>query len=71
MSVIELSELRYFWQRRAPAGHHLMHMVQRLADKYEFTADERLQLGNALQAYSDELLAVHGRLEAARAADEI
>jgi hypothetical protein len=69
MAVIELAELRFFWQQRAPAGHRLQHIIQRVADKYEFSADERIQIGKALQEFADELLAVHGRIEARKSDD--
>lgn len=69
MAVIELAELRFFWKQRAPAGHRLQHIIQRVANKYEFSVDERIQIGNALQEFSDELLAVHGRMEARNSND--
>lgn len=66
MSVIEIAELRYHWQERAPAGRRMQNFLQILADKYGFTVDERVRLGNMIQEFSDECLAVHGRLEARR-----
>lgn len=70
MSIFELAELRYHWQERAPAGRRLVHIIQILADKYEFTADERLNLGNMLQEFTDECLTVHGRLQERGQIDE-
>lgn len=66
MSVIELSELKYFWQQRAPAGHHLMHAIQSVMDKYQVSASDRVMIGSALQEFTDELLTVHERLTDSR-----
>jgi hypothetical protein len=53
--VTEWAMSRYHWHQNGASAEALRQMVFRLAEKYDFTAEERVTLGNALQAFANAL----------------
>lgn len=55
--IIEWAQKRYHWHQKSASAERLRTSIFTLAEKYEFTGDERLELGSALQAFAEDLLA--------------
>jgi hypothetical protein len=59
--IIEWAQKRYHWHQKAASAERLRKAIHGLAEKYDFTADERLEVGSALQAFADDLLVSNRR----------
>jgi hypothetical protein len=61
--ITEWAMSRYHWHQNGASAEALRQMIFGLAEKYDFTDEERVTLGNALQAFVTELQNPSGKAE--------